>query len=171
MKKIIFSFLMFTVAVNVFALEIKSPVLAQKGYIPSNYTCDGANISPEISWSDVPDNTQSLVLICDDPDASFNTWIHWVVYNIPAEVKKLEEGLPKTAKLDNGAMQGINDFGEVGFGGPCPPAGKAHRYFFRLYALDAMLKLETAATRKDVEKAMVGHILGETNIHGLYQKK
>ena len=184
MKKIIFTLLMAAISVNAFAFEMKSPVLANKGYIPDRYTCDGDNISPEISWADAPKNTVSLVLICDDPDAPFGTWTHWVVYNIPAGTSRLEEDFsgeggikagtakgPKPGALKDGILQGTNDFGEIGFGGPCPPAGKPHRYFFRLYALDGMLKLEPGAPKKYVEKAMVGHILAEANIYGLYQRK
>jgi hypothetical protein len=171
MKKIIFTLLAAVLSFNAFALEVKSPVLANKGYIPDNYTCDGRNISPEISWSDAPKKTVSLALICDDPDAPFATWTHWVVYDIPPNVSKLDEGLPKDGVLKSGILQGVNDFGEIGFGGPCPPAGKAHRYFFRLYALDTMLKLEKGAARKDLERLMVGHILAEAGIYGLYQRK
>ena len=171
MKKIIFALLAAFISVSAFALDIKSPVLANKGYIPDGYTCDGKNISPEISWSDAPKKTVSFALICDDPDAPFGTWTHWVVYNIPVDVSKLDEGLPKDGALENGILQGVNDFGEIGFGGPCPPPGKAHRYFFRLYALDMMLKLEKGAAKKDLEKLMVGHILAEAGIYGLYQRK
>jgi len=171
MKKIIFALLAAFISVSAFALDIKSPVLANKGYIPDGYTCDGKNISPEISWSDAPQKTASFALICEDPDAPFGTWTHWVVYNIPADVDRLDENLPKEGELKNGALQGVNDFGEIGFGGPCPPAGKAHRYFFRLYALDMMLKLEKGAAKKDLEKLMVGHILAEARIYGLYQRK
>ena len=156
---------------NAFAFEMKSPVLANGGYIPDRYTCDGENISPEISWADAPKKTVSLALICDDPDAPFGTWTHWVLYNIPSSISTLPEGSSKGGELKDGILQGINDFGEIGFGGPCPPAGKAHRYFFRLYALDIILKLDKGAPRKYVEKAMVGHILAEAGIHGLYQRK
>ena len=171
MKKITLILLTLFVSVSAFALDIKSPVLANKGYIPDGYTCDGKNISPEISWSGAPQKTASFALICDDPDAPFGTWTHWVVYNIPADVSKLDENLPKEGELKGGVSQGVNDFGEIGFGGPCPPAGKAHRYFFRLYALDMMLKLDKGAAKKNVEKAMVGHILAEASIYGLYQRK
>ena len=116
-------------------LTIRSSAFAHGGMIPKKFTCDGADISPSLSWSKGPEETKSYALISDDPDAPMGTWVHWVIYNLPASVKELTENVPKTGQLDNGALQGKNDFGNFGYGGPCPPGG-THRYYFKVYALD-----------------------------------
>ena len=152
------------------ALTISSSAFEQEGMIPAKYTCDGADISPPLAWSGVPDGTKSLTLIADDPDAPGKTWVHWVVFNLPPEVNALPEKTPTDAKLDNGAIQGRNDFGRSGYGGPCPPGG-THRYFFKLYALDTMLNLKSKAKKPDVEKAMKGHILAEGQLMGRYSRR
>jgi Raf kinase inhibitor-like YbhB/YbcL family protein len=152
------------------AMEIKSSVFKAQEKIPSKYTCDGADVSPPLSWADVPEKTQSLALISDDPDAPVGTWVHWVIYDLPADTRELPEGVAKKETLENGAKQGTNDFRRIGYGGPCPPHGPAHRYFFKLYALDTKLGLPPRATKKDVEKAMKGHILGQAELIGLYKR-
>lgn len=136
--------------------------------IPAQYTCDSKNISPKLSWSNPPAKTKSFVLICTDPDAH-PLWTHWVVYNIPANVDELPEDLSKDEKLPDGTLQGLNDFRRAGYGGPCPPSG-THRYFFKLYALDITLDLSPKETRQQIENAMKGHILAQTELMGTYQR-
>ena len=128
-------------------MNIVSSAFENEGNIPSKYTCDGENISPELNWSDFPDGTKSFALIAYDPDAPMGTWVHWVIYDIPSNVNSLPEGVPSDEKLSFGAVHGINDFKDTGYGGPCPPKG-VHRYFFKLYALDKMLNLEPGLTKK-----------------------
>jgi Raf kinase inhibitor-like YbhB/YbcL family protein len=137
--------------------------------IPSQYSCDGDDISPALAWADAPDGTKSFVLISDDPDAPIGTWVHWVIYNIPAETRELSEGISSDKKLSDGTLQGINDFRKIGYGGPCPPGGK-HRYYFKLYALDTKLNLSSGATKKEVEKAIQGHVLAQAQLMGTYQR-
>src|SRR5215831_17431918 len=117
------------------AFELKSTAFKANDAIPRNYTCDGSDRSVPLTWTDPPAGTKSLALIADDPDAPRGTWVHWVLYDVPATVKDLPEGLPAEEKLDNGATQGRNDFGKIGYGGPCPPPGPLHHYHFKLYAL------------------------------------
>jgi len=171
MKKLLILSALVFFAAQANALDIHSEAFKHKGYLPDRYTCDGADISVPLSWSGAPKKTKSFVLICDDPDAPFTTWTHWVVYNIPADARGIPEGGIKGRLLAEGAYRGINDFGELGYGGACPPKGKPHRYYFKLYALDAMLGLSRGANKKEVERAMVGHILAEAGIYGLYQRK
>lgn len=151
-------------------MELKSQVFQAGGMIPPQYTCDGPDISPPLSWSDPPAGTISFALISDDPDAPMGTWVHWVLWNIPASARALDENLPKTASLANGAKQGTTDFHRVGYGGPCPPSG-THRYFFKLYALDTTLDLPSGTTKKDLEKAIHGHILAQTELMGTYRRR
>jgi len=138
--------------------------------IPARYTCEGADVSPPLLWSGTPRGTASFVLILDDPDAPGGTWVHWVLFNLPGTVTALPEGVPKAdaPRELGGALQGRNDFRKVGYGGPCPPPGRPHRYFFRLYALDAVLPLRAGADRKAVDAAMRGHVLAETALMGTY---
>lgn len=138
--------------------------------IPAKYTCDAENLSPPLEWSNVPEGTRSFVLICDDPDAPRGTWVHWVLFDIPAEVTSLEEGVRKIAALPGFGTHGVNDFGALGYGGPCPPPGGPHRYFFKLYALDAKLELKAAVTKKVVLRAMKDHVLGEGRLMGKYKR-
>ena len=152
------------------SLTVKSAAFQDGGMIPSDYTCDGKNISPPISWNNVPEGTKSIALICDDPDAPRGTWVHWVVFNLPPEPKKLDENIPPETKLKAGGIHGINDYHRYGYGGPCPPSG-THRYFFMVYALDCVLSLEYGAKKSDLEKAMHGHILENGELVGKYQKK
>ena len=139
--------------------------------IPRKYTCDDIDVSPPFSWTGVPTGTKSLVLICDDPDAPLGTWVHWVVYNLPAETSHLPEAIQKTEALPDGTLQGKNDFLQIGYGGPCPPPGHGHhRYFFKLYAIDIKLNLKSGATKKDVLKTIDGHVLAEAKLLGKYKR-
>ncbi|MEW5870118.1 MAG: YbhB/YbcL family Raf kinase inhibitor-like protein [Chloroflexota bacterium] len=149
-------------------LQITSSAFSEGGNIPQKYTCDGEDASPPLAWSGVPAGTQSLALIADDPDAPVGTWVHWVLYNIPPDLPGLPEGIAKTASVEGTGQQGNNGFRKAGYGGPCPPKGKPHRYFFKLYALDTVLGLEAGASKADLEKAMQGHILAQGQLMGLY---
>ncbi len=152
------------------ALELNSPAFKAKTTIPAKYTCEGPDVSPALKWATPPAATKSLALICDDPDAPGGTWVHWVIYNIPPGAEGLSGKIPRDKKLDSGAIQGTNSWGKIGYGGPCPPPGPAHRYFFKLYALDAALDLEPGATKQQVEGAMEVHILDRAELVGLYQR-
>jgi Raf kinase inhibitor-like YbhB/YbcL family protein len=125
-------------------------------------------VSPALNWSDPPAGTQSFALIADDPDAPVGTWVHWVLYDLPADTRSLAENLPKQEQLSNAARQGRNDFRRIGYGGPCPPPGKPHRYFFKLYALDTKLSLKAGAAKAEVERAVQGHILAQGELMGRY---
>ncbi len=151
-------------------ITIESPAFANEGLIPSKYTCDGENISPPLKWGNFPKETKSFAIINDDPDAPMGTWVHWVIYNIPANVNSLSENIPKAEKLPNGALQGKNSWGKIGYGGPCPPSG-THRYFFKIYALDTILNLPAGATKEQVLKSMQGHILAQGSFYGKYSRK
>ncbi len=146
---------------------LTSQVFQDSGFIPAKYTCDGKDVSPPLSWS-VPEGTKSLALIVDDPDAPGGVFSHWVLFNLPESVRSLPEGMPKVSTPDIGGIQGMNDFGEKGYNGPCPPAGKPHTYRFILYALDAELNLRTGASRDDVIDAMQGHVLNKAELDGKY---
>lgn len=150
------------------AFELHSSVFAHNQSIPVKFTCDGKDISPPLEWNAPPEGTRSLALICDDPDAPVGTWVHWVVYNLPAETRSLPEGA--SARLPKGALDGKNSWSRIGYGGPCPPGG-THRYFFKLYALDAVLDLKTGATKDQLIKAMQGHNLGQAETMGVYARK
>lgn len=152
------------------SIEVKSTAFQQGMAIPKQYTGDGVDQSPPLSWSDPPSGTKSIALICDDPDAPRGTWVHWVLFNLPAQTRDLEENLPTTATLPSGAKQGKNDFGKIGYGGPAPPKGKSHRYFFKLYALAVAVDLAPGASKADLEDAMKGHILGEGQLMGTYKR-
>ncbi len=151
-------------------IQLESSAFAADGLIPSKYTCDGINISPPLSWRESPEETQSFVLICDDPDAPMGTFVHWVLYNLPAATRQLPENLPSDPTLKNLGVQGKNDFGKLGYGGPCPPGG-THRYFFKLYALSRQLDLAPGATKGQVERAMKGQILATTEMIGRYTRQ
>jgi Raf kinase inhibitor-like YbhB/YbcL family protein len=151
-------------------MELKSQAFQAGDMIPAKYTCDEQDISPPLSWSDPPAGTISFALISDDPDAPMKTWVHWVMWNIPADARGLEENLPKTASLPNGTKQGTTDFHRVGYGGPCPPSG-THRYFFKLYALDTTFTLPVSTTKQDLEQAMQNHILGQVELVGTYHRR
>ena len=143
-------------------IQITSSAFKDGETIPAKYTCDGANVSPPLAWSGVPGGTQSLAVIADDPDAPVGTWVHWVLYDLPAGQTSLVEGVQGVA------LEGANDFRKTGYGGPCPPRGKPHRYFFKLYALDALANLKPTASKADLEKAMQGHILAQGQLMGRY---
>ncbi|MBU4226288.1 MAG: YbhB/YbcL family Raf kinase inhibitor-like protein [Chloroflexi bacterium] len=150
-------------------MKLTSTAFTQGNPIPAQYTCTDRDISPPLVWGELPAGTQSLALIMDDPDAPAGTWVHWVIYNIPASTGGLPENVPPDAKLADGSMQGKNSWGKPGYGGPCPPSG-THRYFFKLYALDAVLTLASGATKAELLTAMEGHILGYAELMGTYHK-
>lgn len=152
------------------AFRIESPAFRAQGKIPKKYTCDGTDVSPPLAWKEAPQGAKSFALISDDPDAPVGAWVHWVIYDIPSNAQELQEGVPKTERLSNSAKQGMTDFRRVGYGGPCPPAGKPHRYFFKLYALDTPLDLPPKATKADLLMAMNGHVLAQAELVGLYQR-
>ncbi len=152
------------------ALDIKSAAFSNGAAIPRQYTCEGRDISPELQWEGAPAGTLSFALICDDPDAPMGTWVHWVIYNIPAATQGLPEGVATVGSLKDGSQQGFTDFQRTGYGGPCPPAGKPHRYFFRLYALDSMLAIKGKVTKESLLSAMQGHILAEAGLMGTYKR-
>ena len=150
-------------------MKVTSPAFKDGGMIPSRYTCDGEDVSPALEWSSVPDQTKSIALIADDPDAPRGTFVHWVVYNLPADTRGLPEGAAANGTLPGGARQGTNDFGDAGYNGPSPPSG-THRYFFKLYALDATVNLPAGARKADLLQAMKGHILAEGQLIGKYKR-
>lgn len=150
--------------------RLSSEAFHTGGFIPVKFTCSGDNISPALAWTDPPSGTKSLVLIVADPDAPGGTWVHWVVYNLPSTVQRLPQGVPKSNQIEGGGRQGTSSFREVGYGGPCPPPGKAHHYHFQLYALNARLSVPDGATRQQVNEAMKGHILAKAELVGLYRR-
>jgi Raf kinase inhibitor-like YbhB/YbcL family protein len=149
---------------------LNTPAFGQGEAIPVEYTCDGADNSPPLEWSGVPAGAQSLALIADDPDAPRGTWVHWVFYNLPPALEGLEPGVEKTEQVPGLGLQGVTDFRRPGYGGPCPPPGSEHRYFFRLYALDIVLGLPGGATRDQLDQAMQGHILAQGEWMGVYAR-
>jgi Raf kinase inhibitor-like YbhB/YbcL family protein len=151
-------------------MEITSTAFRDGETIPNQHTCSGQDISPALSWSGVPAGTQSFVLIVDDHDAPGGTFTHWIIFNIPADTLELEEAIPPTAELSSGARQGTNDFGSIGYRGPCPPSGSGHHYYFVVYALDTTLDLAGGPGRTQVETAMQGHILDQAELVGLFQR-
>ncbi len=152
------------------AMKLQTDAFPPGADIPAKYTCSGADVSPALQWTDAPAGTQSFALIMDDPDAPVGTFTHWVLYNLPGKESRLEEGVAKSERLPNGAAQGVNGFRRLGYGGPCPPPGKAHRYFFKLYALDANLNLKPGASKEEVERAIKGHVLGQAEVVGVFKR-
>lgn len=145
-------------------IELSSPAFENNSVIPRRYTCQGEDLSPQLDWTGVPSQARSLALIVDDPDAPGNTWLHWLLFDLPPDLA----GLPENAiGIGTG---GLNDFGKNTYGGPCPPKGKVHHYYFRLYALDSTLGLNTGAARSDVEAAMQGHIIAQGHLVGIYSR-
>jgi len=138
--------------------------------IPKKFTCAGEDMSPQLSWSGAPSSVQAFALITDDPDAPAGTWTHWVLYDLPSSTTSLNEGLSKSDQLPDGSKQGRNDFRRIGYNGPCPPAGKPHRYFFKVYALDRKFDIKPGAARSEVEKAMQGHVLAQGEYMGTYRR-
>lgn len=151
-------------------MKITSASFEEGGMIPSKYTCDGQNISPQLSWTGIPKGTKSVALLCDDPDAPVGDWVHWLIFNIPPLLTDLKENIHIGKNLENGAIQGLNDFKKNGYGGPCPP-GETHRYFFKLYALDSILTEDPNMTKAKFLKEISGHILGEAQLMGKYKRK
>lgn len=149
-------------------MKLSSPAFTEGGTIPKEHTGDGPDTSPPLQWSEVPPATRSVALICDDPDAPRGTWVHWVLFNLPPGTRDLSAGVPKQGTLPSGVKQGTTDFRKVGYGGPAPPPGKPHRYFFKLYAVDTMLNLPEGATKAEVEAALKGHTLEMVQLMGLY---
>jgi Raf kinase inhibitor-like YbhB/YbcL family protein len=149
------------------SLELRTTAFKPGGDIPGKFTCSGTDVSPALAWGGAPSGTASFALIMDDPDAPAGTWVHWVVYDLPASARQLPEGVRKADAVSGGGRQGINDFGNPGYGGPCPPPGKPHRYFFKLYALNKQLGLDRA-TKQAVEQAMKGHILAQGELMGRF---
>lgn len=152
-------------------MQLTSTAFAEGQPIPSKYTCDGENVSPPLAWDGVPEGTKSIALIVDDPDSPVGIWVHWVLYDLPATATELPENLPKNQYIPGGAKQGLNDFKHLGYGGPCPPSGKAHRYYLKLYALDRVLELKPGATKKEVESAMEKHTIAQGQLMGTYKRK
>ena len=149
------------------SFEISSPAFANGQPIPSDFSCDGRDISPALTWTKPPADTQSFALIMDDPDAPIGTWVHWIVFNIPASTRNLKEGTPAEPQLNDGSLQGKTSAGSNGYHGPCPPSG-THRYFFKLYALDAMLSISANADKKELLAAMEDHILANAELMGTF---
>jgi Raf kinase inhibitor-like YbhB/YbcL family protein len=149
-------------------MHLLSPAFASRTAIPVRFTCDGANVSPALTWDEAPEGTRALALVADDPDAPLRTWVHWVLYDLPPAGSALAEGVPAEGTLPSGARQGRNDFGRIGYGGPCPPPGPPHRYRFTLYALDAPLTLGAGATRAQLSRAMRGHVLDTAELVARY---
>ncbi len=150
-------------------IKVTSTAFEEGEMISSKHTCDEEDISPPLAWEPIPEGTKTLALICDDPDAPMGTWVHWVLFNLPPDINELSENIPPEKELESGAKQGTNDFGRIGYGGPCPPGG-THRYYFKLYALDAMLDLEPGARKQQLLEAMEGHILAEGQLMGRYSR-
>jgi Raf kinase inhibitor-like YbhB/YbcL family protein len=153
------------------AFELQSPAFRPGGDIPAKYTCDGADVSPPLSWSDPPGGTKGFALIVDDPDAPAGTWVHWVLYAMPATLREIPEGVPARDAVPGTGTQGVNDFRRTGYGGPCPPRGPAHRYFFKLYAVDTEVTLAARRTKADVLKAIDGHVLQRAEVMGRYKRR
>lgn len=151
-------------------MKILSSAFTDGNTIPAKYTCDGQNISPPLEWKDVPMGTKTFALISDDPDAPSGTWVHWVAYNIPSGVTKLDENVRPEKEFSNGMRQGSNDWPKIGYGGPCPPGG-THRYYFKLYALDIVLDSKSGATKAQILNAMKGHVLAEAKLMGNYSRQ
>lgn len=151
-------------------MKLISTAFQPGGDIPTKYTCSGVDVSPALSWTDPPADTKSFALIADDPDAPAGTWVHWVVYDLPPSARQLPEDVSKTDSVSGGGVQGQNDFRKIGYGGPCPPPGNPHRYYFKLYALDSKLNLKPGATKKAVEQAMQGHVLAQAELMGRFRR-
>ena len=152
-------------------MELRSDAFKDGQPIPSRYTCDDRNISPALAWTGAPTGTRSLALIVDDPDSPTGVWTHWVVFNIPGDGSGLAEDATKSKTDNANFIEGSNDFKKIGYGGPCPPAGKLHRYYFKVFALDITLDLPPGASRQAVEAAMTKHILAQGQLMGTYQRK
>jgi Raf kinase inhibitor-like YbhB/YbcL family protein len=151
------------------SIKLISTAFQEGGTIPEKFACDGEDLSPPLNWEGVPDDTKSLALILDDPDAPAGTWVHWVVYNLPPTIEGLSEGVIPEREIKGGGFQGMNDFRKIGYGGPCPPEGE-HRYFFKLYALDTLFPFAAGVTKAQLMIAMEGHVIEETHLMGRYRR-
>jgi len=152
-------------------MRLSSPDFRNMNAIPTRFACDGANLSPELDWSGVPDSAVTLALVVVDPDAPTRTFVHWVIFNIPTSATGLTRGVPKEPDLGGGLYQGLNDFAKVGYDGPCPPEGTApHRYFFKLFALDKRLDLRPGATENELMSAALNHVVGQAEMMGTYSR-
>jgi Raf kinase inhibitor-like YbhB/YbcL family protein len=160
----------FPIRLHAAELEVTSPAFLNGEKIPAKYTCDDQNVSPPFQWKGLPEGVQSIALIAEDPDAPGKTWVHWVLYNLPPTISDVPENIPPLKQLPACGWHGTNDFGSMGYSGPCPPSG-SHRYHFKLYALDTILNLEPGASKAQVLKAAQGHILAEAQVTGVYQRK
>jgi Raf kinase inhibitor-like YbhB/YbcL family protein len=152
------------------SLQVTSVAFEPDGAIPARFACTGENLSPTLSWSPGPDSTKAYAVTCIDPDAPRGAFTHWVIYDLPVGLTGLPEGVPDSPELENGARQGLNDFGRIGYGGPCPPSGKPHHYIFKVYALDAPTGLEAGEQIGPVTAAMKSHILATGTITGLFSR-
>jgi len=150
------------------AFALSSSSFPNGGAIAKKFTCDGEDVSPALSWNDPPAGTNSFALLADDPDAPFGNWNHWTMWNVPPESHGLPEGVSNSAKLPDGSQQGLNDFRKVGYNGPCPPPGKPHRYYCKLFALDTKLTLKDKSGKRELEAAMQGHVLAQAEWMGRY---
>jgi Raf kinase inhibitor-like YbhB/YbcL family protein len=153
---------------NPMALSVSSPSFASGAEIPKKFTCDGSDISPQLVWTEPPSGTKSFALLVDDPDAPAGNWNHWTLWNLPPTARGLPEAVGKDTTLPDGTQQGRNDFRKTGYNGPCPPPGKPHRYYFKLFALDATLDLKPGASKRELETAMKEHILAQAEWMGRY---
>jgi Raf kinase inhibitor-like YbhB/YbcL family protein len=151
-------------------MKLTSTAFAEGAPIPSQYTCDGRDVSPPLSWTDVPSGTRALALVCDDPDAPAGVWVHWVVYDLPASASGLPEGVPPRPEIEGGGLQGRNDFRKIGWGGPCPPSG-THRYVFTLSALDASTGLAAGVRKAELLAAIEGRVLTRATLTGTYRRR
>ena len=152
------------------AMTLSSDTFGPNEAIPERFTCDGENLSPPLSWNGVPPDVASFALIVDDPDAPSGTFTHWVVHSLPSSTRQIPAGVQRTARLADGSAQGTNDFGGVGYGGPCPPPGKPHHYRFTLYALDDIPHLPAHTTKQQVLDGMRDHLLDQAQLIGIYQR-
>jgi hypothetical protein len=150
------------------SLEVKSASFSDGGFIPQKYTCEDADLSPDVQWTAAPAGTRSIALVMHDPDAPAD-FTHWIVYNMEASTRELAEGASLRAEMPQGSSEGSNSYGKTGYAGPCPPAGKPHHYVFRIYALDRRLVLPEGATRRQLEAAMKGHVVAEGQMIGIYR--
>ena len=153
---------------NSMSLTISSSSFSNQGDIAKKFTCDGEDVSPQLSWNDPPSGTKTFALLSDDPDAPVGNWNHWTLWNLPATARGLPEGVSKAGQLPESTQQGLNDFRKPGYNGPCPPPGKPHRYYFKLFALDTSLTLKPTANKKELEAAMKGHIIAQAEWMGHY---
>lgn len=151
-------------------IEIRSEAFQPEKPIPTKYSCEGDDISPDLGWSQPPEGTAELALICEDPGAPTGIWVHWIIYGIPADTGGFAESFPAMKQTETGILQGENSWGKIGYGGPCPPRGKPHSYFFKLYALDKELGLKPGVDKKTLEGAMKDHIIGYGELMGTYAR-